>query len=142
MKVNVATDNDGNAYVLSFVQSDSSMWVTKYNNAGTMIFNTRIGWLGHETDYHYAAKKIRVYDRVYVLSRTYGPVGNNPTYHEDETIYTLDKNTGILDPTYGVYIAYPGRRVLYLSTSFSQETGYGSLVRLSMAVDRAVQEFM
>ena len=38
MKVNVATDNDGNAYVLSFVPSDSSMWVTKYNNGKTGIW--------------------------------------------------------------------------------------------------------
>jgi hypothetical protein len=106
-KINVATDDAGNAYVLSEQTSDSSMWVTKYDFNGNQVYNVRVGVLGYETDYHYAAKKIKVYDRVYILSRTLGPL-NNPNYHEGETVYTMDKNTGVVDQPVANFIPYFG----------------------------------
>src|SRR5262245_48429392 len=104
---NVATDDNGNAYVLSETLSDSSIWVTKYDINGNVVFNTRVGPPGYETNYHYRAKKIRVYDRVYVLCRMMGPLAN-PNYSEEETVFPLDKATGAVTPFYSHFIPYPG----------------------------------
>jgi len=100
MKVNVASDDGGNAYVLSEVSSDSSIWVTKYDNNGNQVFQTRTGVLGFETNYRYFAKKIRVYgDRVYVLCTTIF----DPAQGQQQTIYVVDRNTGALTSTVGFF---------------------------------------
>jgi hypothetical protein len=106
MKVNVATDDAGSAYVLSEIAADSSIWVTKYDNTGAMIYNVRVGRVGFETDFHYAAKKIRVYDRVYVLSTTRSLYGTDQNTYQ--TVYVMDKFSGAVNVTYQTFIPYPG----------------------------------
>ena len=104
-RVNLATDADGNAYVLSQKSSDSSIWVTKFNSSGTPLFNTRVGVLGFETDYRYFAKKIRVYDDIiYVLCTTIF----DPLVGERQTIYTVNKNSGALLSTLSFFEAGTG----------------------------------
>src|SRR6185295_18223077 len=100
-KINVATDAEGNAYVLSEQSADSSMWVTKYDNNGNLIYNTHVE-SGFTTDNRYFAKKIRVYDRVYVLCRMIGP-----SVGDQQTVFTLDKNTGTVDLTYATFVPHP-----------------------------------
>jgi hypothetical protein len=97
-KINIATDEAGNAYVLSENTSDSSMWVTKYDFNGNLIYNTHVE-SGFTTDNHYAAKKIKVYDRVYVLCKMVTPSGT-----ESETVFTLDKITGTVNLTYAGFV--------------------------------------
>jgi len=92
--VNVATDESGNAYVLSEINSDSSIWVTKYDNNGTQLFNVRVGVPGNVTLHKYFAKKIKIYgNRIYVLCTT---IFNEFPGQVYQTVYVAEKNTGIL----------------------------------------------
>ena len=104
-KINVATDEAGNAYVLSEQTSDSSVWVTKYDANGNLIYNTHVQ-SSFTTDNRYFAKKIRVYDKVYVVTHTIFNFPNAPS-QEYDVVYTLDKNTGVVDLVYSTFAVIP-----------------------------------
>lgn len=93
-KGNIATDESGNAYVLSEISSDSSIWVTKYDNNGTQLFNVRVGVPGNVTLHKYFAKKIKIYgNRIYVLCTT---IFNEFPGQVYQTVYVAERNSGIL----------------------------------------------
>jgi hypothetical protein len=103
--VNIATDAEGNGYVLSSDLSDSSIWVTKYDVNGTQVYNVRVGYPGYETDYKYAARKIKIYgDRVYVMARA-----RNVTWgFVQESVYIVNRNSGITSIRVGTFEPPPG----------------------------------
>jgi hypothetical protein len=110
-KINVETDEAGNAYVLSENETDSSMWVTKYDYNGNLIYNTHVE-SAFTSSNKYLGKKIRVYDRVYVLCKMI-----DPTYGPSENVFTLDKNTGVVDLTYTSFVpafGYTGSELIDL----------------------------
>jgi hypothetical protein len=93
-KINVATDEAGNAYVLSGNSADSSIWVTKYDYNGNLVYNTQVV-SSFSPNNRYLGKKIRVYDRIYIVCRVF-----DPTWGESEAVFPLDKNTGAVDLNY------------------------------------------
>jgi hypothetical protein len=101
-KINVATDADGNSYVLSEMPADSSIWVTKYDYNGNLVYNTQLV-SSFSPNNRYLGKKIRVYDRVYVICRVF-----DPTWGESEAVFPLDKNTGAVDLNYIDFIPASG----------------------------------
>jgi hypothetical protein len=101
-KINVATDDAGNAYVLSSNSTDSSIWVTKYDNNGTLLYNIQ-AVSGFSPNNRYLGKKIRVYDRIYIVCRVF-----DPTWGESEAVFPLDKNTGAVDLNYTDFVPASG----------------------------------
>jgi hypothetical protein len=117
-KINVATDDAGNAYVLSGNSSDSSIWVTKYDYNGNQVYNTQVV-SGFSPNNRYLGKKIRVYDRIYIVCRVF-----DPTWGESEAVFPLDKNTGAVDLNYIDFVPAFG----YVSTSLVDVYATGNTV--------------